>query len=152
MIVTRIRPARPGEWGLPDFDQIRQDMARLAEGLSHGTPAGMGARMFPLVNVTQDGDNFYVRAELPGVKATDLSVSVVDSKLSISGKRDVPAEGENVSYHRREREGGAFSRSIELPSPVDRERVEAHFQDGVLSIVIPLAEETKPRQIPVQTG
>jgi HSP20 family protein len=152
MIVTRIRPTRPWDWGLTDFDQMRRDVARLAETFAHGPFAGTGAQMFPLVNVTQDDDNFYVRAELPGVKPSDLSVSVVDNKLSISGTRDLPAEGENVSYHRREREGGPFSRSIELPSPVDRERVDAQFQNGLLSIVIPLAEETKPRQIPVKTG
>jgi HSP20 family protein len=152
MIVTRIRPTRPWDWGLTDFDQVRREMARLAESLGRGPVAGAGAQMFPLVNVTQDSDNFFVRAELPGVKAADLSVSVVDNKLSISGKRELPAEGETVSYHRREREGGAFSRSIELPSPVDREGVEAQFANGLLSIVIPLAEETKPRQIPVKTG
>lgn len=152
MIVTRIRPARSWDWGPTDFDQVRREVARLAENLAHGPVAGAGVQMFPLVNVTQDSDNFYVRAELPGVKAADLSVSIVDNKLSISGKRELPAEGEKVSYHRREREGGSFSRSIALPSPVDREGVEAQFENGLLTIVIPLAEETKPRQIPVKAG
>jgi HSP20 family protein len=152
MIVTRIRPIRAWDWGTPDFDQMRREMARLAEAMSQGATAGAGAPLFPLVNLTQDKDNFYVRAELPGVKPTDLQVSIVDNKLSISGKRDLPTEGEDVSYHRREREGGAFSRSVELPLLVDRDRVDAHFQNGLLSIVIPLAAETKPRQIPVKTG
>jgi HSP20 family protein len=152
MIVTRIRPARARDWGVPDVDQMRRDMARLTDALAHGAMTGTGAHLFPLVNVTQDKENFYVRAELPGVKPADLSVSIVDRKVSISGKRDLRAEGETVSYHRREREGGAFSRTVELPSPVDRDRVDAQLRNGLLSIVIPLAEETKPRQIAVKTG
>lgn len=152
MIVTRIRPARAWDWGLPDVDQMRRDLARLTEAMTHGAAVGTAGQLFPLVNVTQDKEHFYVRAELPGVKPADLSVSIVDTKVSISGTRDLPAEGENVSYHRREREGGAFSRTIELPAPVDRDRVDAHFHNGLLTIVIPLAEETKPRQIAVKTG
>ena len=151
MIVTRIRPPRAWDWGLNGFDQVRRDMARLSDAMMRGTLPD-GARMFPLVNITQDEENFYVRAELPGVKPDDLSLSVLDNKLSISGKREVPAESDKVSYHRREREGGTFSRSIELPSAINRDGVDAHFEHGLLSIVIPLAEETKPRQIRVKTS
>jgi HSP20 family protein len=153
MIVTRIRPLqRPwwSAWG--DFDRVRHDMARLAEAMSNGAFPEAGTRMFPLVNVTQDSDNFYVRAELPGVRANELEVSAVGSKLCISGSRALPEEEGGVSYHRREREGGNFSRSIELPSPFDRDRVEAQYENGLLTVTLPLAAETKPRQIPVSTG
>ena len=108
--------------------------------------------MFPLVNIAQDKDNLYVRAELPGVAASDLDVSVKDNSICISGKRELPVESENVSYHRRERSGGSFSRSIEMPVPFDRDRVDASFENGVLSIALPLAEETKPKQITVKAG
>ena len=153
MIVTRIRPLqRPwwSAWG--EFDRMRQDVSRLAEAMSSGVVPEAGVRMFPLVNVTQDNDNFYVRAELPGVRASELEVSAVGSKLCISGSRALPEEAAGVSYHRREREGGNFSRSIELPTPFDPDRVEAQYENGLLTVTLPLAAETKPRQIPVSTG
>jgi HSP20 family protein len=126
-------------------------MARLSDAMSRGFFSDAGPRMFPLVNVAQDRENCYVRAELPGVKLEDLDVSTVDRKVTISGKRDLHEERDGVSYHRREREGGSFSRSIELPAVFDRDRVEAKFRNGILELTLPLAEETKPRQITVTT-
>lgn len=152
MIVTRVRPRRLWNWDMGEFDRMRRDMARLQDAMTRGFFGEGGPRLFPLVNVTQDKDNLYVRAELPGVKSSDVDVSVKDNSINISGKRELPAESEAVSYHRREREGGSFSRSIEMPCSFDRERVEAKFENGVLSIVLPLAEETKPRQIAVKAG
>lgn len=150
MIVTRIRPPRPWSWGLEDFDQMRHDLARLSDIMNRVLFPDAGPRMFPLVNVTQDRDNLYVRAELPGVKLEDLDVCTIDRKVTISGKRGLNEEKEGVSYHRREREGGAFSRSIELPAAFDRDRVEAAFRSGILELRLPLSEETKPRQITVK--
>ena len=152
MIVTRIRPRRQWEWNVGEFDRMRRDMARLQDAMTRGFFRESGPRMFPLVNITQDKDNLFVRAELPGVKAADLDLSVKDNSICISGKRDLPVESEGVSYHRRERSGGTFSRSIELPSAFDRDKVDAKFENGVLSIVLPLAEETKPKQITVKAG
>lgn len=153
MIVTRIRPLRrmwPADWD--DFDHLRRDMTRALDNMARGFLPNGGLRMFPLVNVTQDGENFYVRAELPGVKAEDLDVSAMDRKLTIAGKRELPVEKEGVSYHRREREGGSFSRSVQLPADFDRDRVEAAYENGILTITLPLAEETKPRQITVKAS
>ena len=153
MIVTRIRPPRrptDSRWG--ELNQMRREMAHLAEALLGGSLPEPGIRMFPLVNVTQDANNFYIRAEIPGANASDLNVSTEGNTVSISGKRDVPEENESVSYHRRERSGGSFSRSIQLPSDFDRDRIEARYANGVLTVTLPLAEEMKPRQIPVKTG
>jgi len=90
-----------------------------------------------------------VRAELPGLKADDINVSVTNNNLSISGERKIPSEGENVRYHRREREAGRFNRAIALPGEVDADRVEANHSDGILKVVIPKAEKAKPKQITV---
>ncbi len=152
MIVTRIRPRRAWDWNQGEFDRMRRDMARLQDAMTRGFFPEGGPRMFPLLNVSQDKDNLFVRAELPGVKSSDLDVSVKDSSLTISGNRDLGAESEGVSYHRREREGGSFSRTIELPCPFDRDKVAADFENGVLSITLPMAEETKPKQINVKAG
>ena len=108
--------------------------------------------MFPLMNVTESKDNYYVRAELPGIKADELDISVTGNTLSISGERKIPSEDEKAQYHRREREAGKFSRIISLPSQVDTKRVEAHCADGILTVVLPKAEEAKPKQIAVKTS
>jgi HSP20 family protein len=106
--------------------------------------------VFPPMNITQDADNFYVRAELPGMKMDDLELTALRNRISVSGKREIPVE--EASYHRREREGGTFSRSVTLPSEIAGERVEADYKDGILTVVLPKREEAKPRQITVKTS
>ena len=108
--------------------------------------------MFPLVNVTEGGDNYYVRAELPGIKAEDLDISVTGNSLSIAGERRIRAEDEKANYHRREREAGKFSRVISLPAQVDTAKVEASCVDGILTVVLPKSEAAKPKQITVKTS
>jgi HSP20 family protein len=113
------------------------------------TDAGTG--VFPPMTVTQDEDNFYLRAEVPGMNASDLSITAVNNRLSISGKREIPKERERVSYHRKERAEGAFDRTVTLPANVEAERVQARYTDGILTLTLPKAEQTKPRQIVVNT-
>ncbi len=111
----------------------------------------LGAGVFPPMNVTQDDDNFYVRAEVPGIKANEISISAVRNRISLSGRREIPAEHERVSYHRKERAEGSFNRTVTLPTEVDAQRVEARYADGILTLTLPKAEEAKPRQITVRT-
>ena len=108
------------------------------------------AGVFPLVNLTEDKDGYYVRAELPGLKADELDISATGNTLSISGERKIFDEGENVRYHRREREAGTFSRIISLPGEVDANKIEAELKDGILTARISKAEAAKPRQITVK--
>jgi HSP20 family protein len=110
-----------------------------------------GAGVFPPMNVTQDNDNFYLRAEVPGVDANNLSISALRNRVSLSGKREIQREHERVSYHRRERAEGSFNRTVTLPTEVDAERVDARYADGILTLKLPKAEAAKPRQISVRT-
>jgi HSP20 family protein len=105
-----------------------------------------------LVNVTESSDNYYVRAELPGVKSSDIDISVTGSSLSISGERKIFSEDEKANYHRREREAGRFSRMVNLPGQIDTSKVEARCADGVLSVVLPKSEAAKPKQITIRTS
>lgn len=151
MIVTRIRPVRRRwETGWGDFDQMRSELLRMVDAMGRSFLPEDGYRMFPLVNVSQDTENYYVRAELPGVQASDLEVSTLGARLTIAGKRELPEEEGQVAYHRREREGGAFSRSIQLPGAFDRDKVDAHYEHGILTVTLPRAAADKPRQIAVQ--
>jgi HSP20 family protein len=71
--------------------------------------------------------------------------------VSLAGKREIQRENERVSYHRKERAEGSFNRTVTLPTEVDAERVDARYADGILTLTLPKAEETKPRQITVRT-
>lgn len=133
------------------------DAARLSRRMNRLTQSLMGrpelawrpARVFPAINLTEDKENFYVRAELPGFDASGLDISVVDNKLSISGERTFATGEENIRYHRKEREAGKFSRVIGLPGDVDAEKVSATMVNGILAVTIPKSEKTKPRKITI---
>jgi HSP20 family protein len=107
------------------------------------------AGVFPLVNLTENKDKYFIRAELPGVKADELDLQVTGNNLAISGERKIAAEDESAKYHRREREAGTFSRMIGLPGEVDSDKVEAKLENGILTVVVPKAEIAKPKQISV---
>jgi HSP20 family protein len=126
-------------------------MLRLFDSVAGDAHGSTAAGVFPPINVTQDRDRFYVRAELPGIKADELSISTLGSRLQISGRREIPSEHGRVSYHRKERAEGAFSRTVTLPSDVDAAQVEARYTDGILTVTLPKAEQAKPRQIKVKT-
>jgi HSP20 family protein len=154
MIVRRIWPSTP-RWSSP-FDELtrmRREMESLFDALS-GAPLSsrLGVGVFPAMNVTQDKDGFYVRAELPGVDPGSLEITALKNKLSVSGKREIADPGEGASYHRREREAGSFNRSLTLPAEFDAERVSASYTDGILTVTLPKTDAAKPRQISVKTS
>ena len=152
MLVRRVWPSRPTfDSPLADFDSVRREMLRLLDAVAGETVGDVGAGVFPPMNITQDDDNFYVRAEVPGMKPNELSISAVRNRVSLAGKREIPREHERVSYHRKERAEGSFNRTVTLPVEVDASRVEARYADGILTLTLPKAEEAKPRQIAVRT-
>jgi len=141
-------------WGFnrafSDFDRLRRQMEELYGALSGGALPMPTAGVFPLTNVTEDSENYYVRAELPGIKSSELDIQVTAEGISITGERKIPEEGNNVKYHRREREAGKFSRLINLPGKIDVNKVEASMENGILKVTVPKSEAIKPRQIAVQ--
>jgi len=132
-----------------EFDRLRRQMDELYGALSGGTFPVPSTGVFPLTNVTEDNENYYVRSELPGIKSDELNIQVTAEGISISGERKIPEAGSNARYHRREREAGKFSRLISLSKKVDVNRVEASMENGVLKVTIPKSEASKPRQITV---
>jgi HSP20 family protein len=152
MLVRRVWPSRPTfDSSLSDFDQVRREVLRLLDTATGDGAPDAGAGVFPPMNISQDDDHFYLRAEVPGIKPAELSISALRNRVSISGKREIPRENERVSYHRRERPEGAFNRTVTLPLEVDPERVDARYAEGVLTLTLPKAEQAKPRQIAVRT-
>jgi HSP20 family protein len=154
MIIRRFSGLPTWDWRSPfdELERVRMELDRRAGDYPGSVFRLPTAGVFPLVNVTEDQDNYYVRAELPGVKTDELGISVTGDTLTLSGERKLPEESEKASYHRREREAGSFSRVISLPSRLDVDKVKALAEDGVLTVVLPKAESAKPRQIAVKSS
>jgi HSP20 family protein len=106
----------------------------------------------PALDIAERKDAYLVAVELPGVKLDDLKITLDDGLLTIQGERHVADEASEQQYHRIERRYGAFRRSITLPAHVMAEGVEASFEEGVLQILVPKAEEAKPKRIEVRPG
>jgi HSP20 family protein len=154
MLLRRITdwPTRGLASPFEELERMRRQMDLLAGGLTRRLWREPTAGVFPLMNVTEDKNNYYVRAELPGLKANELDISVTGDTLSISGERKLPDEEEKAQYHRREREAGKFSRIVSLPSQIDTSKVEARCADGILTVILPKAEAAKPKQIAVKVS
>ena len=133
-----------------DLERMRRDMDNLFNQISGGPYLSRQAGVFPAVNLTEDADYYYVRAELPGIKPEELDIQATGNNLSISGERSIPEEGQNVRYHRREREAGSFSRMISLPGDINADKVDANLAGGILTVTVPKAEVAKPKQITVK--
>jgi HSP20 family protein len=112
------------------------------------TQAGLNAWV-PPVDVHENAETLVVKAELPGMKKEDIQVTLHDGLLSISGERKSDVEQKEGETHRTERFFGRFQRSITLTAPVNADKIEASYKDGVLTVTLPKTEEAKPRQIEV---
>ena len=152
MAVIRWKPGFFG-WHRDPFAEMRR-LRREMDRVFGSFPADRGisppAGVFPALNVSEDEINFYVRAELPGVEPEDIEITSKENDLILKGERRIAAEGEKVSYHRREREAGTFRRIISLPTQVDANKVTAVAKNGVLTVTLPKTAESKPRQIEVK--
>ncbi len=144
--MVRFNPSSP--YSTTRWDPLAE-LTHLQRALNRAFDSRPGRRQaeFPPVNVAADNDEAVLTAELAGVDPADLEVTVHGAMVTIKGtRREVPvAEGEQ--YHRRERETGAFSRSLELPYSLDPEKVQASLKHGVLKVVLPRAEADKPRKV-----
>lgn len=130
---------------------LQQELERAYEN-PLGFDLGLSGRgVFPPVNVFRDQNNdCIVRIEAPGIDPRQFTIEAQGRTLTVSGKRETSAPKEG-SFHRRERNHTQFSRSLQLPADLDLSRAEASHKQGMLTIRIPKREDTKPRQINVQT-
>jgi len=152
MIIKRLFDLPNYGWrtAFDDLERMRREMDSLFGQVAGKAYWPAHAGVFPLVNIAEDQDHFFIRSEIPGMQTEDITISATGRKLSISGERKIASEGENVRYHRREREDGKFSRVIALPSDIQVDKIEAGYIDGILSIKIPKSEAAKPKQITVK--
>ena len=131
---------------LSEVDRMQDQMNRLFG--SRGRPAADA----PAVNVAASENGLRITADLPGVSASNVDITLDGSTLTIQGERPDPALNEGEAWARRERPGGAFARTLQLPFEADPDRVEARFENGVLTLTVPAPESAKPRKIAVRSA
>ncbi|HEY8446048.1 MAG TPA: Hsp20/alpha crystallin family protein [Thermomicrobiales bacterium] len=139
-----------------EFETIRQAMDRLINDAFTGTPfRTLWSRTWttmPLDVYATDNEAVILTA-VPGLTPENLDISVYKNTIVVSGKVGDYAEGvKNATWYLRELPHGEFRRSVTLPFPVDAEKAEAHYEHGVVRIVLPKAEAAKPRKIQIQAG
>ena len=148
--ITRFDP-------LGELVSLRSAMDRLFEDsfvspMTWRTIAGNSDGITPPIDVHETPDEIVVTAALPGVKPDDVEITMTGQSLVLRGELKADETVERDQYLYRERRHGTFSRSLQLPVRVEGDRADATFEDGVLTLRIPKAEEVKPRQIRIQAG
>lgn len=136
-----------GELGL-----LNRDMGKLWDRFGGESPFArkFGETWLPSVDVSETKDNFVVKAELPGLEAKDVNVSISGDVLTIKGKKKTTEEEKDEHYHCVERYSGTFQRVFQLPSGVKGDMIEAIFDKGVLKVTLPKVEEAKKKEIEVK--
>jgi len=117
--------------------------------LRNGESRGL-ADWTPVVDISEDDDEYLIQAELPEVPREKVDISIENGQLTFTGTRSFEKESENRKYHRVERAYGTFTRTFSLPDDADADRIHAEYKDGMLKIHMPKSEHARPRRIEVK--
>jgi HSP20 family protein len=150
MALIRWEPVR-------ELNTIQSEMNRLFNTFFEAPAPGNGGssplrRWLPAMDLVETEDDFVLRADLPGLSESDVSIELEDNVLTVSGERKAEHEERKEGYYRVERASGTFSRSLTLPEGVEPGAVKASFDRGVLEVRIPKPEERKPRKVAISVG
>ena len=110
----------------------------------------VGRRFYPTVDIKENDTNYELAVELPGVPKNEVTVEVHDHTLTIHGEKKFKEESKEGNVYRMESRYGSFSRSFTLPDDAQSEGIKAEFKDGILTLSIPKAEETKPKLVKIE--
>ncbi|MGE4297312.1 MAG: Hsp20/alpha crystallin family protein [Desulfovibrionaceae bacterium] len=130
---------------LTPFYRLNRNFDRLFDEFFTPPYYSQRRESFPPINISEDKDNIYIECEIPGVDMADVEITLVDSSLTIKGERKATPG----KYYRQERPSGLFQRVIRINSAVNRDAVSATLKDGLLEVVLPKAEEVKPKKISI---
>lgn len=147
MTLIRWNPTR-------DMMNLRREMDRLFNDFMTDTPGSRyeNPSWGLALDVAENDSAFVVKASVPGVKRDDLDVTINENTLTIRGEVQADDSFEEGQYHVRERRYGTFSRSMTLPRTIDREAIDADYDNGVLTLTLPKTEELQPRRINIKAG
>lgn len=141
--------------GRSEVERFRSEIDRMFDDFFTRSPFGrffQGGDWMPAVDVSETDKGIVVNAEVPGMEAKDIDISLNGRVLTIKGERRQEEEEKDKSYHRIERRYGSFSRSFELPADVDSGKVKATYKDGVLKLSLPKTKEQAVKKIEVKTA
>ncbi len=143
--------AKLAKWSpFKEIMDVRDDFDRLVDRIfNRDFDLWEGGRV-PAIDVYEEGDNIIVKAEVPGVKKEDISVSLNGDILTISGKSQEEKEVKKENFYRKEIRSGTFSRSITLPAQIDKDKVKASYKDGVLQLTLPKSPEEKKKEVKIK--
>jgi HSP20 family protein len=153
MTLIRYQAPELTPWSAPDrWSNLRDELNSFFE-LPFWSSSARAGQLFsgwsPALDLYQSNDNVIAVAELPGMRKEDIEISLHDGTLTISGDRTRQSSSNGEKAERTERYIGRFRRSIALPTRVDANKVRATYNDGILTVTLPKAEEVKPKQIQV---
>ena len=131
---------------------LRRTVDRLFDNASQDHDWAQSSAWGLAVDVVENKDDFIVKASVPGINPDDLDISYVDDTLTIKGEIKSENEVKEDQYHLRERRYGTFSRSITLPTKIKGDAIDASYQNGVITLRLPKAEEVKPKRIAIKVG
>jgi HSP20 family protein len=132
------------------FEQMQHELERVLD-TAFGS-VGQSPGVYPPVDVFDRGDAYVVKAEVPGVSPDRIEIHVEDDTLTIRGERTFPEPSPEAAYHRRERSQGQFRRVVRIPGRLAADEAKAQYRDGVLTVTIPKATETRPRRVDIQAA
>ncbi len=148
------------KWESPrrELDTFGRTMRRFFDDFDSNffnfTPILNNGNFMPAVDINEDKNNLYFIAELPGLTKDDVKLTVSEGTLTIRGEKKREEEQQDRNYYRLERSCGEFVRQFTLPEGLKEEDIQADFKDGVLEIIVPKKEPSKPkeREVPIQAG
>ncbi len=149
-------PTRFTTPGLPEMTSVARRLNRLFDEAfqspqwSREDSGSITSAWLPAVDIFEEKEAIRIMAELPGVKADDVRISLENNVLTIRGEKKQTAEEHTERVHRYERCYGVFERSFTVPTTVDADHIKALYEDGVLTLTLPKMERAKPRQISVE--
>lgn len=143
------RPDFRNPWA--EFERIRRGLDELSQNLVSEGKSHMNPTVFPPINIFEETDALFLKAELPGFQAEDLKISIEGDTLTLQGTRKKSSDDENVSYHRQEIKTGNFSRAIALPARIDMDKISAKLSKGILTLTLYKADVVQPKQIKINT-
>lgn len=141
--LTRWEPMR-------EMMTLREAMDRLFDDAFTRPLSISGLAGGPAVDMYQTEDSVVVKATLPGLQAEDVDISLSGDRLTLRGEHKSESEQQGATYHLREQRYGSFERSLPLPTLVKAEAAKAEFENGILTITLPVAEEVKPKTITIK--
>lgn len=138
---------RPVTWNTGLDRLFNEFMGRSLNQMEEETAA---CAWTPAVNILEREEGIVITADLPGLKAEDVEVTIDNGVLTVKGERTLEEVSEGETYHRVERSYGTFERSFSIPNSVDLKKIEARFVNGEMTLHLPKRDESKPRSVKVK--